>query len=295
MMETKRLLAALGLGLGLTLIAVLSLSSAPAAYAIQPEGKLVSEDSASTLRPSGPTVAPDLTNYQPTTWPVGEAGPYTAVQVTRTITLNPSKDSFLVEDSPNNNAGAHTHVSAGTNGQGSRRRAVFAFDIAGNIPAGSTIISATFNLDVVRVPSMGEPMNSSFELHRLTADWGEGGGTGNGGGPANNGEVTWNSPFHNSSPWSTPGGDFSLTVSASTPVTGIGSYTWGPTADMAADVQSWLDTANYGWLLLSDDEVTNRTARRFGSKEGGAGASLTVVYTAIVERVYLPLVIKNYP
>ncbi len=278
-METRRVLAALGLGLGLTLIAILSLLSAPAAYAIQPEGKLVSEDTASTLRASKPTVAPDLTNYRPATWPVGEAGPYTAVQVTRTITLNPSKDSFLVEDFPNNNAGAHTHASAGTNGQGSRRRAVFAFDIAGNIPAGSTIVSATFKLDVVRVPNTGPQMDSSFELHRLTADWGEGGGTGNRGGPANNGEVTWNSAFHNSSPWSTPGGDFPLTVSASTPVTGTGSYTWGPTADMAADVQSWLDTANYGWLLLSDDEVTNRTARRFGSKEGGTAARLTVEYT----------------
>jgi hypothetical protein len=292
-METRRVLAALGLGLGLTLIVILSLSSASAAYAIQPEGKLVGDDSASTLRPSRPTVASDLTNYQPATWPVGEAGLHTAVQVTRTITLNPSKVSFLVEDFPNNNAGAHTHASAGTNGQGSRRRAVFAFDIAGNIPAGSTIVSATFKLDVVRVPNTGPPMNSSFELYRLTADWGEGGGTGNRGGPANNGEVTWNSPFHNSSPWSTRGGDFSLTVSASTPVTGIGSYTWGPTVDMAADVQSWLDTANYGWLLLSDDEVTNRTARRFGSKEGGTAARLTVEYTTIVEQVYLPLVFKN--
>jgi hypothetical protein len=293
MMEARRVLAALGLGLGLTLIAILSLSSAPAAYAIQSEGRLVSDDSASTLWPPGPTAAPDSTNYQPAIWPVAEADPRTAVQVTRTITLNPSKDSFLVEDFPNNNAGAHTHVSAGATGQGSRRRAVFAFDIAGNIPAGSTIVSATFNLDVVGVPSTGPPMNSSFELHRLTADWGEGGRTGNTGAPANTGEVTWNSPFHNSSTWLTPGGDFSLTASASTSVTGIGSYTWGPTPDMAADVQSWLDTANYGWLLLSDDEVTNRTARRFGSKEGGSGARLTVEYTAIVEQVFLPLVIKN--
>jgi hypothetical protein len=58
-------------------------------------------------------------------------------------------------------------------------------------------------------------------------------------------------------------------------------------------VQSWLDTANYGWLLMSDDEVTNRTARRFGSKEGGTAASLTVEYTTVVERVYLPLVFRN--
>jgi hypothetical protein len=64
---------------------------------------------------------------------------------------------------------------------------------------------------------------------------------------------------------------------------------------MAADVQSWRDTANYGWLLLSDDEATNRTARRFGSIEGGTGASLTVVYTSIVEQVYLPLVFKTSP
>jgi hypothetical protein len=62
---------------------------------------------------------------------------------------------------------------------------------------------------------------------------------------------------------------------------------------MAADVQSWLGTANHGWLLLSDDEGTIRTARRFGSKEGGTGARLTVEYTTSVEHVYLPLVFKN--
>ena len=95
--------------------------------------------------------------------------------------------------------GAHTQLSAGTYGQGSKRRALFAFDIAGNTPAGSTVISATFKLDVVGVPSTGPPMNSSFELHRLMAGWDEGGGTGNRGSAANTGDVTWNSVSQNSS------------------------------------------------------------------------------------------------
>ena len=90
MTETKKLLAALGLGLGLTLIAALSLSSQPTVYAIQPEGKLASEDTLLTRRPSGPSGAPVSTNYHSATLPVMEAGLHTAVQVTRTITLNPS-------------------------------------------------------------------------------------------------------------------------------------------------------------------------------------------------------------
>ena len=292
-METKRLQVVLVLGLGLTLIAILSLSSAPAVYAVQFDNKPVSDNTMPTLRPSLPTVSLDLANNRSARRPVAEANLGSLAQVTKTITLTPNKDSFLIENLPNNNAGAHTHMSAGANGQGAMRRGVIAFDIAGNIPAGSTIVSVTLRLDVVGVPSVGGGVNSSFELHRLTADWGEGGQTGNTGDTANHGDVTWNSAFHNVSPWSTPGGDFVLTASASTPVTGVGSYTWGPTPGMAADVQTWLDTANFGWLLKSDDEVTNRTARRFGSKEGVTGAKLIVEYTTIVERTYLPLILGD--
>ena len=48
-----------------------------------------------------------------------------------------------------------------------------------------------------------------------------------------------------------------------------GGYTWGTTPQMVADVQTWLDkpATNFGWLLKGDE--TQRSAKRFDSKENG--------------------------
>ena len=53
------------------------------------------------------------------------------------------------------------------------------------------------------------------------------------------------------------GGDFSGTASASQSVGAIGQYTWS-SAQMVADVQSWLDTpaSNFGWLVLGDESTS---------------------------------------
>ena len=58
-------------------------------------------------------------------------------------------------------------------------------------------------------------------------------------------------PPPNPNHWTTPGGDFNPTASASRSVGANGSYTWGSTAQLAADVQSWLDNpaSNFGWLV----------------------------------------------
>jgi len=75
--------------------------------------------------------------------------------------------------------------------------------------------------------------------------------------------------------WTTEGGDFFGTVSASQSVGAIGSYTWS-SAQMVADVQSWLDnsTINFGWLVRGD-ESGSATAKRFDTRESaippGAG------------------------
>jgi vacuolar-type H+-ATPase catalytic subunit A/Vma1 len=61
---------------------------------------------------------------------------------------------------------------------------------------------------------------------------------------------------------SPPGGDFSATVSASQSVGAIGTDTWASTAQMVADVQSWLNnpSSSYGWLVKGSN--TNTTAKR---------------------------------
>jgi hypothetical protein len=92
-----------------------------------------------------------------------------------------------------------------------------------------------------------------IELHRLLANWGEGTsqatreeGTG---APATLNDATWRHRFYDTIFWTTEGGDFSPTVSASQSVGPIGQYMWS-SAQMVADVQSWLDNrpaTSVGW------------------------------------------------
>jgi hypothetical protein len=111
----------------------------------------------------------------------------------------------------------------------------------------------------------------TFDLHRVTSNWGQGmsnaDGQEGGGAPSTTNDATWIHTFYPGSFWTTAGGDFSATVSASASVGGNGAYTWGSTAQMVADVQGWLNNpaTNYGWLLKGPEGV--RSAKRFNSRE----------------------------
>ena len=220
-----------------------------------------------------------------------------------TVMIGPSKDNTLyqtLDGSLSNGAGPGFFV--GTTAGASIRRGVVAFDIAGNIPSGATISSVTLTLTVGRSTSGPQVV----QLRRLLSNWGEGtsvgGGTGGGaGGPSTTGDATWIHTFFNTSFWTTPGGDFSGTISASQTVGDGGSPLWGSTAQMVSDVQGWLNTpsTNYGWLLLGN-ESTAHTAKRFDSKEGTTPPVLTVTYstTGVEEENSLPkefTLHQNYP
>jgi len=79
--------------------------------------------------------------------------------------------------------------------------------------------------------------------------------------------------------WTTQGGDFSPTVSASQSVGGIGQYTWS-SAQMIADVQSWVNNpaSNFGWLVLGN-ETGIATTKRFDTRESASPPVLTIEYT----------------
>jgi hypothetical protein len=88
------------------------------------------------------------------------------------VTLNPSKDNTLYQDTNgalSNGAGQHFFV--GNTNNGSIRRGIIAFDIAGTIPAGATINSLTLTLYLSRTLSDSP---QPVALHKLLADWGEG-------------------------------------------------------------------------------------------------------------------------
>jgi hypothetical protein len=219
-----------------------------------------------------------------------------------TINLIATKDNTLIENvegSFSNGAGEFLFV--GKTDDSELRRAVLHFDIADAIPAGSTINSVILHLSVTRAAN-NKPASENVELHKLLASWGEGSSNSAGGGGAasTTDDATWIHRFYPSELWTNAGGDFSATVSASTLVDDIGSYTWGSNSKMVADVQEWLDTPsdNFGWLLLGDESF-NRSTRQFASKENSNEALrpvLTVDYTpslAIVPTVELPLLLSE--
>ena len=81
------------------------------------------------------------------------------------------------------------------------------------------------------------------------------------------GDATWIHTFFNTGFWVNSGGDFAA-PSSSLAVAAIGSYTWGSSAQLVADVQDWLDNpaSNFGWVLVGD-ESTFPTSKRFDSSE----------------------------
>ena len=190
------------------------------------------------------------------------------------IDINPVKDNTLYEYVPadgDRSNGIGDHFFAGKTGMGFIRRGMLAFDIAGSVPPGSTITSVSLTMHMSRTALSNV---RTVELHRLMADWGEGtsDATANEGqgAPATANDATWRHRFYNTIFWTTQGGDFSGTVSASQSVGDIGDYTWS-SAQMTTDVQLWLDNPaiNFGWLVLGD-ESTSTTTKRFDTRESAS-------------------------
>lgn len=203
------------------------------------------------------------------------------------VVISPTKDNTLYEDSTgsfSNGAGEYFFVGRiGTGGGGLIRRGVLAFDLAGNIPAGSNVTAVTLTLNMSRTSNAAQAVS----LNRVLADWGEGtsdaGGNEGQGGTSTPGDATWIHTFYDTSTWSSPGGDFSATVSDSQSVNATGPYTWGSTAQMVNDVQQWLDipASNFGWIVIGN-ESTELTSKRFDSGENAVATGrpkLTVTYT----------------
>jgi hypothetical protein len=203
------------------------------------------------------------------------------------VTIAASKDNTLYQDSTGSlSNGAGIHFFTGQTRLGSLRRAVVAFSLVDSIPSGATIDSVRLSLTVSK---WAETTSREVSLHKVSADWGEGasnaGDSNDGdGAPAQTNDATWVHRFFSSDSWSTPGGDFSATVSASAMVGGPGTYGWGGSGSdrLVQDVQEWVNTpgSNFGWILIGG-EGTNKSARRYNSRESSSGApELTIRYIA---------------
>jgi hypothetical protein len=65
-------------------------------------------------------------------------------------------------------------------------------------------------------------------------------------------------------------------VSSWAAVFGVRDYTFFSSTQMVADVQFWLQNpeSNFGWILISESEDSNLTARRFASREDAESTPL---------------------
>jgi hypothetical protein len=235
---------------------------------------------------------------------VGVALCEVAAQAQVEVDLPAAAATSIFSQFPDNDFGATTLV-AGTNSNYNPARALFSFDLS-SIPAGATITQVTFGMTETRHPDPdqhGGPVSSNFDLYPLYVPWGQGSGAGNDGGPAGTGDATWNANQYGVSTWSAPGGqagiDFGSNAVSTTFVSGLGYYEWGSTNDFVTTVQGWLDdpSTNFGLIMISEQEGTPGTGRRFGSiaSPGGSVAPPTLIvdYTATPEPMVLGLLLPG--
>ncbi len=229
-----------------------------------------------TDTPPPPTATATQAAPVPTSTPPAVVDPEIIV-----VRLGSSRDDTLYQKEANQrNNGVGRWFFAGKTGSREFRRGLIGFDIAAGVPAGATVTGVSLILNMSRTLES----EVLVALHRVTADWQEGkqqafGNEGSGAqADAEAGDVTWTHRVFGSLDWENEGGDFSADASATALIGLIGSYTWGPTSRLVADVQGWLDdpTTNFGWLLLGD-ESKSRTAKRFDTKENGQESNLPVL------------------
>ena len=195
------------------------------------------------------------------------------------VTLFPSADATLIELKPTNSLGGVNWIAAGTTQNFTSNRALLKFDVAAALPAGATITDIGLNLWVTRSPVDGNA-DSLFSLRRVMRPWNEGAALPadpnypGQGAPAAPGDATWTHAAWGSDAWTIPGGlegvDYAGAFSASAFIAGVRAEPYFfESGGMIPDVQLWLDhpEQNFGWMLKTEEEELDFTARRFGSRE----------------------------
>lgn len=183
-------------------------------------------------------------------------------------------DATIFEDLTGHSAGGFPYLYAGVTQTGHPRRALLKFDLAGAIPTGAQITSATMQL----YTEFGRPGNYPCALHRLTQSWNEGvnplppGSAGGRGAPADEGDSTWShisySAVGGGTTWTAPGGDFNTAPSATGTTGEVGTYVRLSSSALAQDIEDWVATpgTNHGWILLVDENDTQNAKRYYSSE-----------------------------
>ena len=181
-----------------------------------------------------------------------------------TVGFPAQKDNTLYEDPAGQlSNGWGPYFFAGRTSGNLLRRGLIAFDLS-SIPTDATITGGNLRMRVVGG-------GAEVSLYKASRTWGE--GSSNAGDPGGDGnqaapnDATWLHNFYNTSFWTTPGGDFSLTPSATANVFISGTFVWSGAA-LRADLQDWVSNPgnNFGWVVRSD-ETTAGEIQRFYSRE----------------------------
>ncbi len=198
-----------------------------------------------------------------------QPSPVFATSATYTTTA----DSYIYENEPTANYGGATALQVASYKTGANLRnkhTLVKFDLS-SIPAGATIESATLQLYMTAPP---DSTDRTYDAHRVTADWTEGTGTAASPGTS---DVTWDNRTTGTA-WTTAGGDFNLTPTAST-ATGTTPNVW-LSWDITADVAAWYEAtaSNYG-ILVKDATEDSKTIYEasFASRESGSNVPELVV------------------
>jgi hypothetical protein len=190
-----------------------------------------------------------------------------------TIRIVADHDATLIESSDAglaNGSGPFFFAGRTNQAEGSIRRALVHFDVAGALPEGAIIEDVALILFM----TASNPAIRLYTLHRVQDDWSEGpaSSSGGGGAPALPGDTTWLHRSFDTEAWRQPGGDFLPEPSARLEIGDTGSYTFGPDdahgSRLRADVILWAAAPhrNFGWALLGDETVP-QGVKSFASRE----------------------------
>jgi spore coat protein A len=186
-----------------------------------------------------------------------------------TVTVAPSKDNTLYEDATGSlSNGAGTKVIASKSSTGFIRRGVLAFNLVPAVPTGATVTNAILTMYNAQVGTN----SATVTVHKATSDWGEGTSLATGdedaGAPSTTGDATWIHRFYPSTNWTTAGGDYIATESASTSVGNADVYSW-TSAALIADVQGWVNTptTNFGWVVRGKETGPGNALKQFESRQ----------------------------
>ena len=199
-----------------------------------------------------------------------------------TVVLSPQKDNTLYEDPKGQLSNGHgIYLFTGLTGVAGLRRGLIAFDLT-SIPANATIMDATLSM-FLSTPH-GQTATINISLNKALHAWGEGasdaGDPGGMGAQAEVNDATWLHTFFDTIFWTAPGGDFSPTASATTPVSAVNTtYIWSGSG-LVADVQGWVSNpaSNFGWVIRAN-EIESGMAQRLNTRENSSNPpQLTVTY-----------------